>query len=213
MSDSCAPSRDEHRCSLLSVYSLSRIDSIRHHSSPRLLSDKLPCSPSSISFDNKVEELIHAVRDQWMRVFALGYSVCLHQRRWNDHLSVQSLVQSIETHQHQETESCLSRQSDVRSTSSDRPVPRTRHSLGSHRSLVSSRLSSLFSSLFTSLPFRYNFADGTSKEPTASYLHWHSLPVLSLAFSVDGRHTARHSFLSSDDLLRSSRFVSFVRRS
>ncbi|CAF1085956.1 unnamed protein product [Rotaria sordida] len=36
------------------VYSLYRIESIRHKSSPIILFDKLPCLPKSISFDKKV---------------------------------------------------------------------------------------------------------------------------------------------------------------
>ncbi|CAF4230813.1 unnamed protein product, partial [Rotaria sordida] len=37
------------------VYSLYRIESIRHKSSPIILFDKLPCLPKSISFDKKGE--------------------------------------------------------------------------------------------------------------------------------------------------------------
>ncbi|CAF4150298.1 unnamed protein product, partial [Rotaria sordida] len=33
-----------------------------------------------------------------------------------------------------------------------------------------------------------NFINSTNKEPTISYLHWHSLPVICLAFSFDGSY-------------------------
>ena len=36
------------------VYSLSRIESVRHNCSPVVLFDKLPCLPTSISFNQKV---------------------------------------------------------------------------------------------------------------------------------------------------------------
>lgn len=37
------------------VYSLHKIESIRHNCSPVILFDKLPCLPISISFDQKVK--------------------------------------------------------------------------------------------------------------------------------------------------------------
>ncbi|CAF1265409.1 unnamed protein product [Rotaria sordida] len=73
------------------VYSLNRIESIRHNCSPIILFEKLPCLSTNISFGNKDE-------------------------------------------------------------------------------------------------FEYNFLNSTNKEPTVSYLHWHSLPVLCLSFSTDGSY-------------------------
>ncbi len=35
---------------------------------------------------------------------------------------------------------------------------------------------------------RYNFLNSATKEPTISYLHWHSLPVICLSFSFDGSY-------------------------
>ncbi|CAF1373922.1 unnamed protein product [Rotaria sordida] len=47
-------------------------------------------------------------------------------------------------------------------------------------------------SMFTNKYFiwvnSYNFLNSTNKEPTVSYLHWHSLPVLCLSFSTDGSY-------------------------
>ncbi len=34
----------------------------------------------------------------------------------------------------------------------------------------------------------YNFLNSSTKDPTISYLHWHSLPVLCLSFSFDGSY-------------------------
>lgn len=35
---------------------------------------------------------------------------------------------------------------------------------------------------------RYNYSIGSLNEGKVSYLHWHSLPVLSLSFSLDGSY-------------------------
>ncbi|CAF1215594.1 unnamed protein product [Adineta ricciae] len=133
------------------VYSLNRIESIRHKCSPTVLFDKLPCLPTNISFDQKGEYGLF-INSEGSTIYLLNllnlqiktYSIT------KQNLSYHEKVTCARIHP---TEECL-----ALGTQSGRIV------------------------------LWYNYLNSSNKEPTISYLHWHSLPVICLTFSFDGSY-------------------------
>ncbi|CAF3866692.1 unnamed protein product [Rotaria sordida] len=133
------------------VYSLYRIESIRHKSSPIILFDKLPCLPKSISFDKKGEICVFINVDGRI-IYILNIlnnqikSIVIKKKN----LSYHDKITCAQIHPNEET-----------------------IALGTQSGRIA---------------LWYNFINSTNKEPTISYLHWHSLPVICLAFSFDGSY-------------------------
>ncbi|CAF3504696.1 unnamed protein product [Rotaria sp. Silwood1] len=133
------------------VYSLSRIESIRHKSSPIVLFDKLPCLPKAISFDKKGELCVFInVDGTIIYILNLINNQIKNILITKKNLSYHDKITCAQIHPNEES-----------------------IALGTQSGRIA---------------LWYNFINSTNKEPTVSYLHWHSLPVLCLAFSVDGSY-------------------------
>ncbi|CAF0845741.1 unnamed protein product [Adineta steineri] len=133
------------------VYSLNRIESVRHNCTPINLFDKLPCQPTSISYNQKGEYCVFVNVDGTI-IYLLNLL--------NNQL---------------------------------KPYPITKQNLSFHEKIICSQIHPTEECIALGtqsgrIALWYNYLNSTTKEPTISYLHWHSLPVLCLGFSFDGSY-------------------------